>query len=137
MKLFKQFAAILALSLLVSACATVPAGTDEKYNFDGQLEPVTEILKYNLMSWDAIDSRSLILQTAPSRFYLVILIQPADRLVFTESIKITNTGSMVKPGYDKVIVPGPPYTESFIIDKIYKLEDRDQKKAIKEQLKGK
>lgn len=132
-----QFAVILAALLLVSACAGSAVKPYEKYNLDDQLEPVSEILKYNLMDWDPVDNQSFVLQTSPSQFYLVIMVRPSDRLKYTETISITNTGAMVKPGYDKVTVYSSPYTETFVIYKIYKLKDRDQIKAIKERLTGK
>lgn len=134
MKTLKQLAVILALLFLVSACATAPIAG--KYDLDNQLEPVSEILRYNLMGWNAIDSQSFVLQTAPNQFYLIVLTRPADQLMFTETIGITHTGSNVKPGYDKVTVYSSPNSEDYVIHKIYKLKDRAEADAIKEQLKG-
>ena len=136
MNRIKQISIISILLFALSACATAPSDTSGKYDLDGQLEPVTEVLKYNLMSWDAIDSRSFILQTAPSQFYLIVLIRHSDQLPFAETISITSTGAVVKPGYDKVTVYGSPQVDTFVIDKIYKLENREQGTAIKEQLRG-
>jgi len=136
MNIIKRISILSILLFALSACATAPSDTSGKYNLDDQLEPVTEIVKYNLMSWEVIDSRSFILQTAPSQFYLIVLIRPSDQLPFAETISITNTGDMVKPGYDKVTVYGSPQVDTFVIEKIYKLENREQGNAIKEQLRG-
>lgn len=136
MKSFKLITIFFLLLFLTSACATAPSLTAGKYDLDDQLEPVSEILRYNLMDWEAVDNQSFILQTAPSQYYLVVLVRPSDRLRFTEDIGITHTGPMVKPGYDKVTVYNSPYSETYIIYKIYKLKDREEVKAIKEQLGG-
>lgn len=137
MKSFKLITIFSILLFITSACATTPASTAGKYDLDDQLEPVSEILRYNLMDWEAVDSQSFILQTTPSQFYLVVLVRPADRLMFTEEISITHTGAMLKPGYDKVTVYSTPYSETYIIYKIFKLKDREEANAIKEQLGGK
>jgi hypothetical protein len=137
MKNNKLAIVFIGLFFIISACATTSQQTAGKYDLADQLEPVSEILRYNLMGWETVDSRSFILQTAPSRYYLIVLTRPSDQLVFTESISITHTGAMVKPGYDKVTVYGSPYNETFVIDKIFKLEGRDQANAIRKQLTGK
>lgn len=136
MKMIKQISIISILLFTLSACATGPPDTSGKYNLDEQLEPVSEILRYNLMSWEAIDSRSFILQTAPSQYYLIVVTHPSDQLPFAETISITSTGAVVKPGYDRVTVYGSPHVDTFVIDRIYKLENREQGTAIKEQLRG-
>ena len=137
MKLIKLFTVLISLFFIISACATTSPETIGKYDLASQLEPVSEILRYNLMGWETVDNQSFILQTAPSSFYLIVLIHPSDQLVFAETISISHTGAVVKPGYDRVTVYGSPNNESFVIDKIFKLEGRDQANAISEQLEGK
>lgn len=137
MKYFKLIAIFSTLLFITSACATAPSPRAGKYDLDDQLEPVSEVLRYNLMDWEAVDNQSFILQTAPSQFYLIVLTRPADRLMYTETISITHTGAMLKPGYDKVTVYSSPYSDTYVIFKIYKLKDREEVKAIKEQLGGK
>jgi len=136
MKTLKQLTVFSALFFIVSACATTSAPIAEKYDLDDQLEPVSEVVRYNLMDWNAIDSQSFILQTAPNQFYLIVLNRPADQLMFTETIGISHTGADVKPGYDKVTVYSSPKSEDYVIHKIYKLKDREEADAIREQLKG-
>jgi hypothetical protein len=137
MKALKPFIVLFIAMFILSACTGTAIKPYEKYNLDDQLTPASEILRYNLMDWEAVDSRSFILQTAPSRFYLVVLTRPSDRLLFTETISISHTGAMVKPGYDKVTVYGAPSTETFVISKIYRFENREQANAVKKQLRGK
>ena len=134
MKSFRQFFVILASLFLISACAGTPLKSLEKYDLDSQLEPVSEILRYNLMGWETVDNQSLILQTSPSQYYLIVLIYPSDQLMYAEHISISNTGDMVKSGFDKVTVYGSPMHDTYVIEKIYKLKDRDQVNAIREQL---
>jgi hypothetical protein len=137
MRAIKQLIGIFVLLLILSACATTPAKMPDKYNLDGQLERVTEILKYNMMGWDAVDMQSFVLQTTPSDYYLIVLTSPSDRLVFAEVVGINATGDVVKPGYNTVFVKGTTSEETYIINKIYKFKDFEQVKAIKEQITGK
>ena len=137
MKAIKLIAILCILFFIISACATAPGKNAEKYNLDDQLELVSEITRYNLMSWETIDTRSFILQTSPAQFYLMVLTYPAYDLPFAESISISHTGVTVKSGYDKVTVFGSTKNDSYVIDKIYKLKDREEASAIKAQLKGK
>jgi hypothetical protein len=134
MKVMKKLAVLLSVMFIVSACAGAAVKPYEKYDLDDQLEPASEILRYNLMGWEKIDSQSFVLQTSPSQFYLIVLVRPSDRLLFTESISITNTGNMVKPGYDKVIVMDESGDNTFVIYKMYKLKDRQEANEIEEQL---
>jgi hypothetical protein len=137
MRAIKQLIGIFVLLLILSACATTPAKMPDKYNLDGQLERVTEILRYNMMGWDAVDMQSFVLQTTPSDYYLIVLASPSDRLVFAEVVGINATGDVVKPGYNTVFVKGTTSEETYIINKIYKFKDFEQVKAIKEQITGK
>lgn len=122
------------------AVETVPAALDttgDKYSrLDDQLEQVSDISSFNLMNWEAIDNRSFILQTSPSRFYLILLRRRAHGLMFAETIAISNTGSMVRPGFDRVTVFSPFQREDYIIQKIFKLKDREAATQIRDQLGG-
>jgi hypothetical protein len=119
---------------MLAACATSPITLAEKYNLDGELEEASEIYKFRLMSWETIDNQSLIVQTGPNEYYLIVLRRPSPNLVFSESIAISDTGNMVRPGYDRVIVEEAARLEPYVIEKIYKLKDREQANEIKEKL---
>jgi len=129
----------LAIALLiVSACAGMNSFQhDEKYNLDDQLEVVTEIQKYTMRDWQKVDSQSFVLQTGASTYYLIVLIQPSTELMFSETIKISSTGAVVKPGFDKVTVYQSGRGQDYVINKIYKFKDYEQVKEIRAQLTGK
>lgn len=136
MKVIKSLILIFLTLLFVSACATAPLNTTDKYNLDSQLEIVTEITKFNMMGWEHVDRMSFILQTTPSDYYLFVLNHPSDELPFAENIHISATGSFVKPGYNNVTVYGVSSTEDYVINKIYKFKDHEQVKEIRKQLTG-
>lgn len=136
MKAIKQLIAIFVTFLMASVCIAAKAEIPAKYNLDNQLERVTQIYKYNLMSWQKIDNQSFVLQTGPSDYYLIVLSSRSDKLPFTETIKITDTNGMVKPGYNNVISSGDGFKETHIINRIYKLKDSKQVKEIEAQLIG-
>ena len=134
MKTTTKLSIIFVVSLMAAACATAPITIAEKYDLGNELEEATQIFKYRVMSWEKVDNQSLILQTGPNEYYLIVLRRPAHNLVFNESIGVSNTGDMVKPGYDKVVVKDSAGTDSYIIHKIYKLKDRQHAKDIKAKL---
>jgi len=136
MKTIKYLIQVFVALLFLSACATAPVSTTEKYNLDNQLESVAEITKFNMMGWEHVDRMSFILQTTPSDYYLFVLNHPSDELPFTENIHISSTGSFVKPGYNNVTVYGINSTEKYVINKIYKFKDYEQVKEIRKQLTG-
>jgi hypothetical protein len=108
----------------------------EKYNLDSQLESVEDISKFSMMSWEHVDRMSFILQTTPSDYYLFILNRPSNELPFAENIRVSSTGSSVRPGYNNVTVYGVSSKDDYVIDKIYKFKDYDQAKEIRKQLTG-
>jgi hypothetical protein len=127
---------ILVSLFMATACATAPVSIPDKYNLDNQLENIQNISKYNMMSWDSVDRQSFVLQTNPGDYYLIVLSSPSEKLPFSESVQITNTGDMVRPGYNNVIVSSPGFEGSYVINKIYKFKDYEQVKAITSQLTG-
>jgi len=137
MKPIKRMAMIFVAIFMAYACSAEPAELPAKYNLDNQMQKVSEISKYNFMSWETIDNQSFVLQTGPSDYYLIILSSPSDKLIFAETIKIPDTNSMIKPGYNNVIVQGSGYTDTYIINRIYRFKDYAQVKTIREQITGK
>jgi hypothetical protein len=136
MKAVKQLAVISLVLFIASVCAAATNEIPAKYNLDSQLSKVSEISKYNFMSWDKVDKQSFVLQTGPSDYYLIVLSSPSDKLFFTESIQISDTNDMVRPGYNNVIAKGNGFKETYIINRIYKFKDSGQVKTIREQLTG-
>ena len=136
MKATKYLIQVFGALLFLSACATAPVSTLEKYNLDDQLESVPSITKFNMMGWEHVDRMSFILQTTPSDYYLFVLNTPSDELPFTEYIHVSSTGSFVKPGYNNVTVYGVNSKRDYVIYKIYKFKDYEQAKEIRKQLTG-
>jgi hypothetical protein len=136
MKRVKVTAIVFMAIFTAYTCFAASSGVPEKYNLDSQMQKVTEISKYNFMSWQTVDKQSFVLQTSPSDYYLIVLSNPSDKIMFAETIKIADTNAMVKPGYNNVIVKGNGFTDTYIINKIYKFKDSAQIKTITAQLTG-
>jgi hypothetical protein len=136
MRAIKLLSLTFVTLLFLSACATAPVSTSDKYNLDNQLQRVNEISKFSMMGWERVDRMSFILQTTPSDYYLFVLNYPSDELPFAENIRISTTGSFVRPGYNKVTVYGTNSNRDYVIDKIYKFKDYEQVKEIRKQLTG-
>jgi len=129
----------MCIALLMLSCAT---GRIERLDLsavllDNQLESVTYISKYQgYSSWDGLDNQSFILQTSPSKYYLIVLQRPATEMPFSESISISSSGSRVRAGMDRVTFLGYSVErQPYWIEKIYRLKDREQARTIKEQIR--
>jgi len=134
MKAIKLSAIIFAILFIAMVCTTASAEMPAKYNLDNQLQKVDSIYKYKFMGWDKVDNQSLVVQTSPADYYLIVLSSPSTKLLFSESIRIDSKDNMVRPGYNNVIVRGSGFTEDLIINKIYKFKDSKQVKEIEAQL---
>ena len=134
MRAINKLIGVLFISLLATSCATAPVKLDQKYNFDNELQEVKGIINYKIDSWQPIDSQSLIIQTDVNDYYLVILQQPAPDLPYTETIGATVTVNEVKPGYDVIIVSDSSGATPYVIQKIYKLNGREQAQEIRKQV---
>lgn len=127
---------ILIIWLIGSACAVGGGWMPRKYDLDSQLTRVDGMPNTNIMGWEKIDVQSLVVQTSPSTFFLIVLSTPAWDLPFTETIGISGLNLSIRPGFDSVIVPGPAFTDRYIINRIYRLENRAQVREIEAQLTG-
>lgn len=139
MNTFKLLVAFLLSSTLLLGCANSVASTDEdKYLFP-ELEQVNYILSNRVDSWSDIDKQSLFVSTSPNKSYLIILKRPNNDLRFAQGISFENSGSTIHAKFDRINIinnlngmdPLPAY-----IDRIYKIESREQKKMIKARIKG-
>lgn len=134
MKAITKMIFISIIFLMTTACATTPFKLAEKYNLDNELTETKEIYKFRVKSWEAVDYQSLILRTDVDDYYLIILQRPTRSLPFAENIAITDSFEGIKPGLDNVIVVDSAGAESYVIQKIYKLKDRQQANEIKKRL---
>jgi len=137
MKIRNKLTVMVIIMLLASTYAVASGWMPEKYDLDGQLSRVSSIPNTHYIGWGKIDNQSLILQTSPSRYYLVVLSWPAFNLPFTEDIGITGMNLMTRPGYDNVVVrQATGRWEKFIINRIYKFENKNQVWQVIAQLTG-
>ena len=135
MRSFIRIFKVVILSLFISSCAAGLLPLPEKYSLDGQLEPVTKIYKYGLIEWEKVDQQSLILRTGPSDYYLLVLMIPAYELPFTDIIRLSSTGTMIRAGMDEVILSAPgDINVRYIIERIYRIKGNKQMLEIKKQL---
>jgi hypothetical protein len=123
--------------LFASTYAVASQWMPEKYNLDNQLAQVSQISNTSFIGWEKVDTQSLVLQTTPSRYYLIVLSFPAFHLPFTEDIGISGQNLMIRPGYDNVFVrDATGRWNRHIIHKIYKFENRKQVREIVARLTG-
>jgi len=137
MNTIKRLTTILVIMLFAATYALAESSVPEKYNLDGQLKRVEYMSNTNFMDWESVDAQSLVVQTSPSTYYLVVLSSRAFNMPFVEYIGITGMNLMTRPGYDNVYVREPNRRWGrYIINRIYKLEDRRQVRDIVAQLTG-
>ena len=114
--------------------ANGPFNHDQKYQFDN-LESIKRFHYWAMDGWTAIDQRSLIVQTSPSTAYLVILDRRVPDLRFSETIAISSTGSFVYAKIDTVLARnryGINIPANIV--KIYRLEGKEQRHRVREQI---
>jgi hypothetical protein len=130
--------AILLTTLSMQGCAASPVTIDSVYTFD-EYEQVDSISILNLQGWEVIDNQSLIVQTGPSNYYLLVLRNKMPDLNVAETILFSSTGTRIVAGMDCVEVVGPtcsPEAIPVVIDTIYKLGGRDDVQRIRRQISG-
>ena len=138
MKTTSKIFMVLISLMFIAACATTgKIAVPEKYNLSNKLEQVTEINRVRIMDWEDIDNQSLIIETAPSEYYLVVLMIPSPEIYFRNRISITHSGSQIRAGLDSVIVSdGARMRQSYPIDRMYKIKGYKQMIEIMNQLTG-
>ena len=128
------FSVFLPIIMVVS-CATTPRALPEKYNLDDELEAVKNIYTFTVSSWEEVDIQSVILKANLSDYYLLVLDRPMDTRITGLTIGISSTISSIKPGFEKIFVEHPCGTQYYVIEKIYKLNGKEQAGEIKERLR--
>lgn len=129
-----RISTVLCIFMCLLACASEPVKLNEKYVFP-DLPGVKSILNYRLQSWNVIDSQSLIVQTGPSRYFLLILQQANMDLPFSENILISSTAGTVESGLDTVSAAQSPMIKT-AIERIYELRGQEQLKSVRQQIQG-
>lgn len=115
--------AATATAALLGACAQQPAApqktiaevmADRGYAIG---EAVQEIRDYQINGWNSVDDRHLILNSGPSRDYLISLKNYCTGLTSTENLRFTTTaGTLTR--LDKVVVDEMAVPSQCLIDKI-------------------
>jgi len=136
MKILVKLFLLFISSLLITACATTgKIQVPEKYALGNKLEQVNKIYRTRIMNWEEVDKQSLFIETAPSEYYLIVLMIPSPELIFRNRISITHTGSMIRAGLDSVMVfNGTHVRGSYPIDRIYRVKGAEQMRTVRDQL---
>jgi hypothetical protein len=137
----KILTVLLALVLSMFLTTSSPAGTIQipaKYDLGKQLEQVHKFWSTRIIDWEDIDNQSLVIETSPGHYYLLVLTIPSYNLPMKMNrIGITNSGSMIREGLDSVIVSNGAYgRDRYPIDRIYKIEGTAEMRAVIKQLQG-
>ena len=128
----------LVLIILAIGCVSPPVTLDARYEFP-QFEVVESFPTFNLDSWQSVDSQSLLINTSPSRSYLVILKGKSHDLQFAESIELTTTGPTVHAKFDCVKVKLENCSHAPIpisISRIYRLHGKEDITQAKQQIRA-
>ena len=127
---------LLAALALAAACARTPLQLDARYRFPG-LEQVDSIAGYSVMGWEPVDGQSLIVQTGPSNYYLLVLSHRMNDLNFAENIALSSTGNRIEAKFDCVRVVDRACTSQIPapIHTIYRLEGRSGVQEVKDQIR--
>ncbi len=117
------------------------AFTDFTESFEDPLSVMsrrdTAVLNKTLNHWTEVDQQSLILQTGPSEYYLLVLHMPSNELMFNEDISIYCMSNVLKAGSDYIEFPRYNNSMRYTIERIYKINGSDQMQTIRYQLRGK
>ncbi len=115
---------ILLILIFFSTHAVAADSNDDKYHF-ANLEEVRSFLNWQITGWQAIDSRSLIIEVPGAVSYLLILDRDLQALMYTDQIKFSSTrGNRVRVNIDQIQV-FDEYARPSRITTIYRLPNRE------------
>jgi hypothetical protein len=95
----------------------------------------TVLLNKTSRHWIEVDQQSLIVQTSPREYYLLVLQIPAPELKFSEYISIYGMGNVIKSGSDYIQFPDYNVNLRYPIVRIYRINGPEQASAIRDQLR--
>jgi len=135
-----SYIAVLITTGLLTACASGPVESvnPNKYLFP-ELEEVSSIREYDIDSWSEVDSKSLIVNTSPSKSYLIILKHPNRDLRHAHAISFGRQGRIYSK-FDRIYLINSMQGVQSIptyIERIYKLTSREQKNKIRDKIRNK
>jgi hypothetical protein len=135
--IWRVLLALIAFTFVTACASTGKIQLPEKYVLGNKFQQVDEIYRTRIMSWYDIDKQSLFIQTAPSEYYLIVLMVPSYDLPFRNRIRITHSGSEIKAHLDSVIVYSGAHTkQSYPIDRMYKIKGQEQMNEVLQLLTG-
>ncbi len=135
MKMIIKMLSAVTLLILVAACVTTaPVDLPAKYNLDNDLRSVNRISALRVSSWEQADIQSLVIGVNGGQYYLLVLDRPMEAPLADEIIGISDKGSSITSGFDKVYVRFSSGIQYYVIQKIYELKDRAQASEYKDKL---
>ena len=130
----KMLSVMALLITVVSCVTTTPITLPEKYNLDTELENVNQLSAVRVSNWEQVDNQSLLFTANGSEYYLAVLDRPLESVITNDVIGLVDSGSSIKARFDKFFVKNSSGRHYYVIEKIYKINGREQAKKIKEQL---
>ena len=125
---------ILGFALILAGCTATKTATerDALYTFP-ELEQVYSIDNFRMDGWEEVDKYTVIVNSRPRESYLFVLSGGLNDLRFAQGLLITSTLGKVEVGFDTVSTPQDPLMKAQI-KRIYRLKDKAEKEAIKQQI---
>ena len=135
MRILVKMISAVALLIMVAACVTTkPVDLPAKYNLDNDLQSVKRISASRVSNWEQADDQSLIIGVNGGQYYLLVLDRPLDAPINGETIGISEIGTSITSGYDKVVIRFSSGIQYYVIQKMYGLKDRAQAIEYKDKL---
>jgi hypothetical protein len=105
---------------------------EDKYNFS-ELEQVEEFRKTRVQGIEVLDPRAVLLDLGRNHSYLLILRRNLHGLVFANRVDVSSTNNQVRAGVD-FITAHDHRTASGLIEKIYRLDDSEERRRVRFRL---
>lgn len=128
---------VISFTILLSCASMSKPRLPADYSFTSSLESVDKISTFRIDSWQSVDNRSIILKTDINKYYLLVMDQPMSMIPTQQVIGISSMVTSIDAGFDRIFVNYNGNVQYYTIDKIYKLEGREQANEIKDMLRGK
>jgi len=141
----------LLTALTITGCSNLDGNTTKKptryenYINEKKLEPLDRITSFSFQGWRSLDNYHFIINTSPTKRYLIQLNSYCADLRFATAIIINNNGNSLQSKFDSIHVTeglsGKRSGIKCIIKSIYKIsreqaDEITQLKKIKDETKG-
>lgn len=132
---------ILINALILTGCSNLDTNKPKKttiyqnYVTEKKLEPLDRITSFSFQGWRSLDNYHFILNTSPTRHYLIQLNSYCADLRFATSIIINNDGNSLHSKFDSIHVAEGLSTKrsgiKCIIKSIYKITKKQSNEIAK------